>query len=93
MTKSEIEKEFDAFFEFDTEDRSAVSSVSAKLFAECIARMYEKRGKDAEREECAKVCDETYYKNIGPEFGEVRHGIAACASAIRARSELFGYNK
>ena len=39
-----------------------------------------------EREACAKVCDETYYQNIGPEFGEVRHGIAACAAAIRARS-------
>lgn len=38
-----------------------------------------------EREECAKFCDETYYKFIGPEFGEVRHGIAACAEAIRSR--------
>lgn len=38
-----------------------------------------------EREACATVCDGVYYQNIGPEFGEVRHGIAACAAAIRAR--------
>lgn len=41
----------------------------------------------AEREACAKVCDATYYQHIGPQFGEVRHGIAACAAAIRARGE------
>lgn len=39
-----------------------------------------------EREACAQICDTTYYQFIGPEFGEVRHGIAACAAAIRARS-------
>ncbi len=38
-----------------------------------------------EREACAQICDTTYYQFIGPEFGEVRHGIAACATAIRAR--------
>ncbi len=37
MTRDEIAKEFDRFFEFDTEDRSIVTSVSAKLFAERIA--------------------------------------------------------
>jgi hypothetical protein len=41
----------------------------------------------AEREACAQACDKTYYQNIGPEFGEVRHGIAACAAAIRARGQ------
>ena len=40
-----------------------------------------------EREACAIVCDGVYYQNIGPEFGEVRHGIAACAKAIRARGQ------
>ena len=40
-----------------------------------------------EREACAKVCDGVYYQNIGPEFGEVRYGIAACSAAIRARGE------
>lgn len=39
-----------------------------------------------EREACAKVCDEQYYQHLGPEYGEVRYGIAACAAAIRARS-------
>jgi hypothetical protein len=118
MTKSEIEKEFNTFFEFDTEDRSTVTSVSAKLFAEHIAKLCEKReaeetsdmltvahmdgyarGVDAtnakansswtlmckkmveaEREECAKVCETewSYHEEerAGKEF----------AAAIRARS-------
>ena len=37
MTRDEIAKEFDLFFEFDTEDRSTVTSVSARLFSERIA--------------------------------------------------------
>lgn len=37
MTRDEIAKEFDLFFEFDTEDRSTVTSVSARLLAERIA--------------------------------------------------------
>ena len=40
-----------------------------------------------EREACAVVCDSVYHQNIGPEFGEVRYGIAACAQAIRARGK------
>lgn len=39
----------------------------------------------AEREACAQVCDSVYHQHIGPQYGEVRHGIAACAAAIRAR--------
>jgi len=39
MTRDEIAKEFDLFFEFDTEDRSTVTSVSAKLFAERMAAL------------------------------------------------------
>ena len=42
---------------------------------------------EKERDACAQVCDTTYYQFIGPEFGEVRHGIAACSAAIRARLE------
>lgn len=41
----------------------------------------------AEREACAQVCDSVYHQHIGPQYGEVRHGIAACAAAIRARGE------
>ena len=40
-----------------------------------------------EREACKTVCDTTYYQFIGPEFGAVRYGIAACSSAIDARSK------
>ena len=37
----------------------------------------------AEREACATACDAIYHQFIGPAFGEVRHGVAACAAAIR----------
>ena len=50
-----------------------------KKFAELVA--------GAERDACAVVCDGVYYQHIGPEFGEVRYGIAACAAAIRARRQ------
>ena len=40
----DIEKEFDKFFEFDTDDKSVVTSVSCKLFAKYIAEMV--RGKN-----------------------------------------------
>jgi len=35
-----IEEEFDQFFEFPTDDRSTVSSVSAKLFAKYCVDKY-----------------------------------------------------
>ena len=35
-------------------------------------------------EEAAETCDGVYHQNIGPSHGEVRYGIAACSSAIRA---------
>jgi hypothetical protein len=38
LDKDYIASEFDRFFEFTTEDRSTVSSVSAKLFALHIAQ-------------------------------------------------------
>lgn len=40
-----------------------------------------------EREACKTACDTTYYQFIGPEFGAVRYGIAACSSAIDARNK------
>ncbi len=51
-----------------------------------FAALVEAKAAAKEREACAQICDTTYYQFIGPEFGEVRHGIAACAAAIRARS-------
>jgi len=38
MKKKHIEEEFDRFFEFPTDDRTHVTSTSAKLFALHIAR-------------------------------------------------------
>jgi hypothetical protein len=32
------------------------------------------------------TCDAVYHQNIGPSFGEVRHGIAQCKVAIRANA-------
>ena len=40
-----------------------------------------------ERRACKAACDTAYYQFIGPEFGAVRYGIAACSSAIDARSK------
>ncbi len=37
MDKQYLETEFDAFFEFDSDDRSVVTSTSAKMFAEHMA--------------------------------------------------------
>lgn len=39
----------------------------------------------AEREACAQACDGVYHQFIGPAYGEVRYGVAACAKAIRSR--------
>lgn len=35
-------------------------------------------------EDAEKTCDEQYYKHIGPAYGEVRYGIAACSASIRS---------
>ena len=37
MDKQYLETEFDTFFEFDSDDRSFVTSTSAKMFAEHMA--------------------------------------------------------
>lgn len=34
-------------------------------------------------EDAATKCGEVYHRNIGPAHGEVRYGIAQCATAIR----------
>lgn len=41
-------------------------------------------------EEAAQECDGVYYRNIGPDHGEVRYGIAAAAAAIRSLSQPTG---
>jgi hypothetical protein len=35
-------------------------------------------------QEAANTCANVYHQHIGPEFGEVRHGIAACELAIHS---------
>lgn len=81
MTRDEIQKEFDRFFEFDTDDRSIVTSTSAKLFAEHIAGL----AVAAEREACAKIATETVCDMHIP-TGVKIYGTRA-AAAIRARGE------
>lgn len=48
---------------------------------------YARAAVEAEREACANECAKVYHQHIGPQFGEVRYGVAACQSAIRARSK------
>lgn len=43
MTREEIEKEFDLFFEFDTDDRSVVTSIFKKRFAEHVVMCFVKK--------------------------------------------------
>lgn len=74
MTRDEIAKRFETFFEWDADDRSIVTSTSAKLFAEHIAGL----AVAAEREACATVCEE-HWRNNG--------NAMECADAIRARGE------
>lgn len=38
-------------------------------------------------EDAEKTCDEQYYKHVGPAYGEVRYGIAACSASIRSLKE------
>lgn len=81
MTRDDIAKEFDRFFEFDTDDRSTVTSTSARLFAEHIAR----KAINAEREQCAKVAEKTVCDTHVP-TGIKIYGTKA-AEAIRRRGE------
>lgn len=63
----------------DLKERLARSGVEMR-------RAVAKAVKD-ERETCALECDKAYHEHIGPEYGEVRYGIATCATAIRARKD------
>lgn len=60
-------------------DETGSTPTELEAFAKLVAAK--------EREACAAMCDSVYHQNIGPEFGEVRYGIASCAQAIRARGE------
>lgn len=99
MTRDDIQKEFDEFIEFPTEEKSFVTTTSALLFAEHIAAMSAK----AEREACLLACEaiETdrwaLYKGWSPykgtEDGRASEhtqgqsdGASDCAAAIKARS-------
>ena len=44
QTEVNVDEEFNKFFEFDTDDKSTVTSVSCKLFAEHIAEMARRNG-------------------------------------------------
>lgn len=46
---------------------------------------YREREVQEEREACETACDRAYHQYIGPQYGEVRYGIAACKAAISAR--------
>jgi DNA-binding IclR family transcriptional regulator len=72
----------------EREARQAAQIENEELKARLArADLEQQRAVLAEREACAKVCDGVYHQHIGPEYGEVRYGIAACAAAIRARKD------
>lgn len=56
-----------------------------------VPRMFTQEELDAavaaEREACKEACSRVYYQHIGPQFGEVRYGIAACLDAIGAKGQ------
>ena len=79
----------------DEGDRNAAfyATCTPERIARLLARLEQaEREVDAavlaEREACSVACDSLYYAHIGPGFGEVRHGIAACAAAIRQRAAI-----
>lgn len=82
MTRDEIQKEWDAFIEYpDGSGKLYVTTASALIFAEVIAKMVA----TAEREACAKACEE-----IGGWFepdSVQRKTAETCSAAIRARGE------
>lgn len=67
----------------------AVKAESLKVVAQIQAER-DGLAKDAARcrqqalDDAALMCDSVYHQHIGPQHGEVRYGIAACAAAIRA---------
>ena len=62
-------------------DGCSFQDIRDYFFAQAIAQ----KAAEAEREACAHECDHSYHRHIGPAYGEIRYGIAACARAIRAR--------
>lgn len=75
-----IEREFNQFFEFDSEDRRTVTSVSCRLFAEHIAQ----RAAGQEREAC-KAAIESCVNKLG--FGDGSPGRWMADRCLRAISE------
>lgn len=78
MNKARIKEEAEHFFEWpDQKRRDHVTLTSCLIFAEVIAGM----AVDAEREECAKVCEARVIGDHNREDAEAKR----CAAAIRAR--------
>lgn len=75
MNKARIKEEAEHFFDGPSKRRDHVTLTSCLIFAEVIAGM----AADAEREECAKVCDQFDAQN--PYIGQGRK----CAKIIRER--------
>lgn len=55
-TREQIEAEFDAFIEYPTDDKRYISTVSAKLFAEHIARIAFNAGRERGLGGALEVC-------------------------------------
>lgn len=79
-----IEREFNQFFEFDSEDRRTVTSVSCRLFAEHIAQ----RAAEQEREDCAAVAKSISDKYAVGHYGQEVDTADEIEVAIRARMQV-----
>jgi len=88
MNRADIEIHFNHFFEFETDDRRTVTSVSCRLFAEALVKM--------EREACANICKKLAHEYQGRtslnEYNQTYNegrasGAEMCASLIEGRGK------
>lgn len=83
IDKDRIKKEAYAFFEWPTDDKQSVSTVSMLIFCNAIGEMI----RAEEREACALICDGLH---DDWHWGEVNpiSGPSECAVDIRKRSNV-----
>lgn len=75
MTIAEIYQESDTFFEFPTPNHSHVTTTSAILFAQHIAKQAHREGWEQCKMECIQECADAADDNLTA--GMVKHAIAS----------------
>lgn len=82
IDKERIKKEADSFFEWPTQNKDHVSTVSMLIFSNVIREM----AVAEEREACAKLCDEIANNTETDDFA--LDSVNAAAAEIRKRSNV-----